>query len=255
MPSTPLRGAAGSGSAQTQKFIADQPSAARASFSLAWRARLVGPSGPASLLLSGKDSDSLARLIPYLRARSLPSTNGAMAPPGAAIMAPSPGVTKPAFAQVYRVLKADGYCFSFYGWLHADRFMNAFRAAGFRPVGHFSFPKRYTSSVGHVRCQHECGYLLAKGNPGKPQQPLGDVIEWDYTGNKLHPTEKPVSVLLPLIETYSDSQATVLDPFAGSGSTLAAAKTLGRAYVGIELDAKYHAIARRRLMEIPGAEA
>ena len=53
--STPLRGAAGSGSAQTQKFIADQPSAARASFSLAWRARLVGPSGPASLLLSGKD--------------------------------------------------------------------------------------------------------------------------------------------------------------------------------------------------------
>jgi adenine-specific DNA-methyltransferase len=62
-------------------------------------------------------------------------------------------------------------------------------------------------------------------------------------------------VLLPLIETYSDSQATVLDPFAGSGSTLAAAKTLGRAYVGIELDAKYHAIARRRLMEIPGAEA
>jgi hypothetical protein len=53
--STPLRGAAGSGSAQTQKFIADQPSAARASFSLAWRARLVGPSGPASLLSSGKD--------------------------------------------------------------------------------------------------------------------------------------------------------------------------------------------------------
>jgi hypothetical protein len=50
----PLRGAAGSGPAQTQNFIADQPSAARASFSLAWRVRLVGPSGPASLLLSGK---------------------------------------------------------------------------------------------------------------------------------------------------------------------------------------------------------
>jgi DNA modification methylase len=102
---------------------------------------------------------------------------------------------KPAFAQMHRVLKADGFCFSFYGWPHADRFMEAFRAAGFRPVGHFSFPKRYTSSVGHVRCQHECGYLLAKGNPSKPQQPLGDVIEWkDYTGNKLHPTQKPISV-------------------------------------------------------------
>jgi len=155
---------------------------------------------------------------------------------------------KPAFAQLHRVLKADGFCFSFYGWPHADRFMEAFRAAGFRPVGHFSFPKRYTSSVGHVRCQHECGYLLAKGNPTKPLEPLGDVIHWsDCTGNKLHPTQKPVSVLLPLIETYSAAQETVLDPFAGSGSSLMAAKLLGRSYIGIELDAKYHAIASRRL--------
>jgi site-specific DNA-methyltransferase (adenine-specific) len=155
---------------------------------------------------------------------------------------------KPAFAQMYRVLNADGFCFTFYGWPHADRFMEAFRAAGFRPVGHFSFPKRYTSSVGHVRCRHECGYLLAKGNPVKPQQPLGDVIDWtDNTGNALHPTQKPVSVLFPLIETYSGPQATVLDPFTGSGSSLLAAKMLGRNYIGVELDVKYHAIACKRL--------
>jgi DNA modification methylase len=155
---------------------------------------------------------------------------------------------KPAFAGMSRVLKADGFCFSFYGWPHADRFMEAFRAAGFRPVGHFSFPKRYTSSVGHVRCQHECGYLLAKGNPNRPQQPLGDVIDWiDNTGNKLHPTQKPISVLLPLIETYSGLQDIVLDPFAGSGSTLLAARMLGRKWLGVELDAGYHAIASRRL--------
>jgi len=157
---------------------------------------------------------------------------------------------KPAFAQMHRVLKADGFCFSFYGWPHADRFMEAFRAAGFRPVGHFSFPKRYTSSVGHVRCQHECAYLLAKGNPGRPQNPLGDVIEWkDNTGNRLHPTQKPVSILLPLVETYSAPSGIVLDPFAGSGSTLAAAKMLGRPYLGIERDGKYHAIASRRLAQ------
>jgi adenine-specific DNA-methyltransferase len=157
---------------------------------------------------------------------------------------------KPAFAQMHRVLKADGFCFSFYGWPHADRFMEAFRAAGFRPVGHFSFPKQYTSSVGHVRCQHECGYLLAKGNPNKPQQPLGDVIHWiDYTGNKLHPTQKPVSVLSPLIETYSSAGGMVLDPFAGSGSTMLAAKSLGRKWLGVELDRKYHAAAMNRLAE------
>jgi site-specific DNA-methyltransferase (adenine-specific) len=155
---------------------------------------------------------------------------------------------KPAFAEMYRVLKADGYAFSFYGWPHADRFMEAFRAAGFRPVGHFIFPKRYTSSVGHVRCQHECGYLLAKGNPNKPRKPLGDIIDWnENTGNRLHPTEKPVSVLLPLIETYSAPGATVLDPFTGSGSTLAAAKMLGRRWLGIEIDRRYHGIATQRM--------
>jgi adenine-specific DNA-methyltransferase len=155
---------------------------------------------------------------------------------------------KPAFVQMHRVLRADGFCFTFYGWPHADRFMEAFRAAGFRPVGHFSFPKRYTSSVGHVRCQHECGYLLAKGNPNKPRQPLGDVIEWtENTGNKLHPTQKPVSVLLPLVETYSSAQDTLLDPFAGSGSSLVAAKMLGRNWLGVELDGNYHATAMKRL--------
>ena len=153
---------------------------------------------------------------------------------------------------MYRVLKADSFCFSFYGWPHAGRFMEAFRAAGFRPVGHVSSPKRYSSSVSHVRCQHECGYLLAKGNPSRPLEPIRDVIDWeDYTGNKLHPTQKPVSVLLPLIETYSAARETVLDPFPGSGSSLMAAKTLGRSYIGIELDAKYHGIARRRLEETP----
>jgi len=155
---------------------------------------------------------------------------------------------KPAFSEMYRVLKTDGYCFTFYGWPHADRFMQAFRAAGFRPVGHFSFPKPYTSSAGHVLCQHESGYLLAKGNPGRPQQPLGDVIAWnENTGNTLHVTQKPVSVLLPLIETYSSQDSVVLDPFSGSGSSLLAAKTLGRNYIGIEMDAKYHAIAQKRL--------
>ncbi len=56
-----------------------------------------------------------------------------------------------------------------------------------------------------------------------------------------------MSVLLPLIETFSAPDSTVLDPFAGSGSTLLAAKMLGRNYIGMELDAKYHAIAERRL--------
>ena len=156
---------------------------------------------------------------------------------------------KPALYQMYRALEKDSFCVSFYGWSQTDKFMAAYRAAGFRVVGHFVFPKRYTSSTRYLRCQHECAHLLAKGNPRYPQETIGDVIDWTYSGNKLHPTQKPLSVLLPLIETFSATQGTVLDPIAGSGSSLLAAKMLGRSYVGIELDAKYHAIATRRLQE------
>ena len=140
---------------------------------------------------------------------------------------------RPAFAEMYRVLAADGYCLTFYGWPHADRFMQAFRAAGFRPVGHFAFPKPYSSSVGHVRCQHESAYLLAKGNP-RTASPLSDIVAWaENTGNKLHPTQKPTSILRPFVESYSPEGGIVLDPFAGSGSTLVAASALGRSYIGI----------------------
>ena len=154
---------------------------------------------------------------------------------------------KPAFAEIYRTLQRNSFCVSFYGWPHADRFMAAWRAAGFRIAGHFAFPKRYTSSERYVRYQHECAYLLAKGYPRQPRHTIGDVIDWTYSGNKLHPTQKPLPVLLPLIETFSAPGGLVLDPFAGSGSTLLAARMLGRSYLGIELDAGYHAIGSQRL--------
>jgi len=68
-----------------------------------------------------------------------------------------------------------------------------------------------------------------------------------YSGNKLHPTQKPVAALKPLIEAFTGRNDLVLDPFCGSGSTLLAAKILHRNYLGIELDAQYYAAANKRL--------
>jgi adenine-specific DNA-methyltransferase len=158
---------------------------------------------------------------------------------------------RPAFAEMHRVLAQDSFCVSFYGWPMADRFMQAYRAAGFRVVGHLMFPKRYASSTRFLKYQHESAHLLAKGNPSAPEKPIGDVIAWQYTGNHYHPTQKPLAALIPIVEAFSRPGDTVLDPFAGSGSSLLAAKTLGRSYIGIELDTKYHAIARKRLQSNP----
>jgi site-specific DNA-methyltransferase (adenine-specific) len=154
---------------------------------------------------------------------------------------------EPAFRAIFRVLKPQSFCVSFYSWNHADTFMAAWRRAGFRPVGHLVFIKPYSSSAGFLRYQHESAYLLAKGQPRRQRFPLKDVLRFDYTGNQLHPTEKPVSALRPLIGAFSRRGDLVLDPFCGSGSTLAAARQLGRHYLGIELTGRYWQIACRRL--------
>ena len=154
---------------------------------------------------------------------------------------------KPAFAEIYRVLRWNRFCVSFYAWNHVDKFFAAWREAGFHIAGHLSFIKKYASRRRYLAYAHENAYLLAKGRPSLPAQPIADVIEWQYSGNKLHPTQKPVSALRPLIQSFSQPGELVLDPFCGSGSTLLAAKVEGRAFAGIELDPSYFEIARRRL--------
>lgn len=153
----------------------------------------------------------------------------------------------PASAEMHRVLKRGSLCLSFYGWNAADKFIGAWRAAGFRMVGHIVFTKRYASSARLVQSKHEQAYLLAKGEPARPLEPIDDVRDWHYTGNRLHPTQKPVKVLQPLIQALCPASGLVLDPFCGSGSTLVAAQMTGRAYIGIELDADHCETARMRV--------
>jgi len=153
----------------------------------------------------------------------------------------------PAFRQIYRVLKDNSFCVSFYGDIHIDKFMGAWKEAGFRLVGHIVWPKRYASSSWYLSRHHEQAFLLAKGTPPRPDTPMQDIQEWQYTGNKLHPTQKAVAVMKPLIESFSRKGEIVLDPFSGSGTTAMAAKQSGRSYIGIDLEEDYVAIARNRL--------
>ncbi|EHX6122323.1 DNA methylase, partial [Salmonella enterica subsp. enterica serovar Infantis] len=86
-----------------------------------------------------------------------------------------------------------------------------------------------------------------------PQHPLPDVQGWKYSGNRHHPTEKPVTSLQPIIESFTAPGAIVLDPFAGSGSTCVAALQAGRRYIGIELLEQYNKAGRARLMTVQRA--
>ncbi|MBA89253.1 MAG: DNA methylase [Phyllobacteriaceae bacterium] len=155
----------------------------------------------------------------------------------------------PAFQEAYRVLKPDSLCISFYGFHVIDRFMASWRAAGFRPVAHVVFVKTYASSQSYFARQHEAAFVLAKGEPPLPAKALPDVQGWQFTGNRLHPTQKPVAPLKRLIETLCPTEGVVLDPFCGSGSTLAAAAQAGRSWIGIELSADHHETASRRMAD------
>ncbi len=153
----------------------------------------------------------------------------------------------PVFKELYRCMKPDSICVSFYGWNAIDQFMQAWKNAGFKVGGHMVWTKDYSSRQRYLKYHHEQAYVLLKGNPVKPAEPLTDVQPWAWTGNKAHPTEKSVKIIQPLVRAFSKPGDLVCDPFAGSGSTAVAAALSGRRYLGVELEEQYCTHARNRL--------
>ncbi len=64
-----------------------------------------------------------------------------------------------------------------------------------------------------------------------------------------HPTQKPVGLLRTLIEWFSEPGETIADPYAGSGSTLLAAREAGRSAIGVELREDYCEVIAKRLAQ------
>jgi 16S rRNA G966 N2-methylase RsmD len=73
--------------------------------------------------------------------------------------------------------------------------------------------------------------------------------------DRVHTTQKPIELMLELVELFSNPGERILDAFAGSGTTGVAAVRLGREFVGIEQQEKYVATARERIeAELSGSD-
>ena len=66
---------------------------------------------------------------------------------------------------------------------------------------------------------------------------------------KIHPTQKPINVLKRLIEIFTDAGDVVIDPCAGSGTTLRAAYEMGRSAYGFEVDKGFYMRAKREMID------
>lgn len=92
---------------------------------------------------------------------------------------------------------------------------------------------------------------------GKPIRGTGkmvfDHIDWVRDGKDvpiIHPTQKPVAVISKLIEVFTDPGDVVIDPCCGSGSTLRAARDMGRNSYGFEIDKEFYKRAKEEMLGV-----
>lgn len=120
---------------------------------------------------------------------------------------------------------------------------------GFPNYINLVFRKNFSSQVlkANMRVVGNCEYALIFYRDKLPKfnnngKMIMNCIDWrrDEKTPKVHPTQKPLNILKYLIEIFTDEGDVVIDPCAGSGTTLLASKTLIRHSYGFEIDRNFY---------------
>jgi len=133
--------------------------------------------------------------------------------------------------------------YMFTDWRMWDWTREASEAAAF-PVRNMIVWDKLTPGMGiQWRGQHELICFAKRTTLGGPFH-KGNVLNYQRSGNEHHPTEKPIPVLMELIENIKGD--TVYDPFAGAGSTMIACDKLDKRCLMMELDPKFCDVILKR---------
>lgn len=159
-----------------------------------------------------------------------------------------------------RLLEPGGYAEVFTDWRQLPCLTDVFQAAGLTWRGICPWDKGPSARAPHKGYhRHQCEYLVwgtngecAKRNDAGPAS--GCYRYPTKSRQKKHPAAKPLDLLIDLV-SFMPRAAAILDPFAGSGTTLAAAKWMGRTAVGIEIDEHSAEIAAKWLEEFEPVQA
>lgn len=150
-------------------------------------------------------------------------------------------------------LRGGGIVCCFIDWRNLPALSDALQMAGFVWRGVAVWDKR-NSRPQKGRFRNQCEYIVwgSAGalpvNRGVPPLPGVFAASNVATTKRHHQTEKPVELMEKIVEIVPPG-ATILDPFAGTGSTGVACANTGRNFIGIELDGDYAAVAAQRIGE------
>jgi len=150
---------------------------------------------------------------------------------------------------LFRVLKSPGHMYLMVNFLNLEEAMAEIRRAGFG-IHNLLVWKKNNATPNRWYMKNAEYVIFARKGAAKAINDKGSktVHEFDnLTGNKTHPTEKPVALLMHYIDNSSQPGDLVLDPFAGSGSCAEACYNLGRRFVGFEIDEQYYGVAKARV--------
>lgn len=130
---------------------------------------------------------------------------------------------------------------------------------GFNNYINLVFRKNFSAQVlkANMRIVGNCEYALVMYRDKLPKfnnngKMIFNCMDWakDTKSEKLHPTQKPLNVLMRLIQIFTDEGDVIVDPVAGSGSTLVAAHELGRKAYGFEIKKEYFNLAQKWIDEV-----
>ena len=153
--------------------------------------------------------------------------------------------------ECFRILKDNTAVYFFCSWHNIDVFKQAIEKK-FKIKNILIWEKNNTSMgdlKGSYAPKYEMIIFAHKGRKLLNGFRYADIIKANRTGNKNHPTEKPVDLLKTFIKNSSDESSVVFDGFMGSGSTGVACVNTNRRFIGIELDEGYFNIAKKRIEE------
>jgi DNA modification methylase len=137
----------------------------------------------------------------------------------------------------------------FIDWRNWGNLVGAVESSGFRVNNMVVWDKRTIGMGNGFRNQHELVLYGSLGTPRVISHAVPNVLTVGRESNELHQSPKPVGLMARMLEVVSDVGDIVLDPFAGSGSTLVAAKQMGRRAIGIEQEERYCEVIATRLSQ------